>query len=223
MREQIIDLTGGGTTTVRWYDAAGSGCVVVLAHGAGAGQSHPFMVRTASGLAGRGITTVTFNFRYMEAKRRAPERTPVLVTTWLDVIAVVRGATGADVPVVIGGKSMGGRMASHVAAGHHEAAVAGLVCLGYPLHPPGRPDKLRVEHLAGIACPTLVVQGTRDELGTPDELSPHFAAVARCRIVSVPDGDHSFSVPKASGRTTAQVHEDVLDIVASWVGEVSRQ
>jgi predicted alpha/beta-hydrolase family hydrolase len=222
MRDEAIGLTGGGTTTLRWYEAPGAARALILAHGAGAGQTHPFMVRVAAGLAARGLTAVTFNFRYMEARRKTPDRAPVLVATWLEVIGAVRASLPPATALLIGGKSMGGRMASHVAAGHADAAgVAGLVCLGYPLHPPGRPDTLRVEHLAAIACPTLVVQGTRDEFGRPDELAPYFDRLPRSRIVPVPGGDHSFGVPRSSGRTTAQVLEAVLDTVAAWAADVS--
>src|SRR5262249_28043115 len=140
---------------------------IALAHGAGAGMNTPFLTAMAAGLAGRGVRVARFEFPYMAARRQGrkagPDREPVLRQAWLRVIHHL-GAGG----LVMGGKSMGGRMASLVA---DEAAVRGLVCLGYPFHPVGKPDQLRVAHLANLATPTLIVQGTRDPFGTRDEVA----------------------------------------------------
>jgi uncharacterized protein len=173
---------------------------IVLAHGAGAGTDSPFLDYFANGLARRGYRVVRFNYPYMTArlatgKANPPDREPVLRETWLNVIKKF-GAKG----LVISGKSMGGRIASLVA---DEAGVAGLVCLGYPFHPVGKPDKLRVEHLKTIKTRSLIVQGERDPFGTSEE-------VRRCklskavRVVWMRDGDHSFKPRKASGRTEEQ-------------------
>jgi len=196
-----------------------SGVTIVLAHGAGAGMAHPFMVACATGLAARGLDAVTFNFPYMERRAKAPNPAPQLEACYRALIAtlVERGwLTGRR--LVIGGKSMGGRMATMVAAGEQPVAhpIAGVVALGYPLHPPGRPQQLRVAHLPSIRPALLVVQGTRDEFGGPDELAPHLAPLgARATIHRVERGDHSFKVtglPKGS----PPVLDGILDTVAAW-------
>src|SRR5262245_287449 len=151
----------------------------VFAHGAGAGQSHPFMVRYARGLAERGLDVVTFNFAYMEAGRKSPDRAPVLEETFRRVIvaaAAHRHVTARR--LLIGGKSMGGRMATHLAAARESwpdkaPPLDGVVVFGYPLNPPGGPSRVspdRVSHLVRIAVPTLIVQGTRDSFGGPDDI-----------------------------------------------------
>ena len=195
------------------YPAEGSAAVLVLAHGAGAGQKHPFMVATAKGLASRRISVVTFDFPYMRARRHVPDKAPVLETAFRDVIDATRGwseVTG----VVIGGKSMGGRMATHLGAQGLDGLL-GIVALGYPLHPPGRPDKPRTEHLPSIRVPVLIVQGERDTFGTPDELKPVIATMkAKTTLHVVPGGDHSLAV---RGRQKDVAFEGVLDVVARWI------
>jgi len=191
---------------------------VVLAHGAGAPQSSAFMVAFAEGLARRGCHAVTFNFPYTEQGRRLPDRAPTLEACFRDVIAAVRArADLAAAPLVIGGKSMGGRMASHLAA-QGVPDLAGLVALGYPLHPPGRPDRLRAEHLARIRQPFLIVQGSRDAFGTPEELRSALAPLgATATLHVVEGGDHSFKVPKRGPITQAEVFERVQDEIARWI------
>ncbi len=171
---------------------------LILAHGAGAPMDSPFMNRIAAGISEAAIRVVRFEFPYMEAqrlthKRSAPDREPVLRAAWMRVIEELGGGAG----LVIGGKSMGGRIASLIA---DEAGVQGLICLGYPFHPPGRPQRLRVEHLRGLRTPTLIVQGTRDALGSRDEVSCYELS-PQVRVVWIEDGDHSFKPTKRSGRT----------------------
>jgi hypothetical protein len=214
-----------GTRLSAWHyvvsDRSGPSPSLVLAHGAGAGQRHPFMVAFGTGLAARGVAVVTFNFPYVEAGRRVPDRAPVLEQAYLAAIRAVRALPGIGArPIFIGGKSMGGRMASHVAAHHAAAAgpVAGLVFLGYPLHPPGRPDQRRDTHLPDIGAPMLFVQGERDAFGTPEELRPVLARLpAPAELMVVQGGDHSFVVPRASGRSAADVREAVMDAIVAWV------
>src|SRR5262245_2506351 len=170
-----VDVAPAGHVTSLVYKAAQQnrlGVCLVLAHGAGANQKSPFMVRFATALAARGIDAVTFNFLYTEERRRLPDRNDALEACWRAVIERFRGSVrgGAD-KLVIGGKSMGGRIASQVAAGTPDG-ISGLVLLGYPLHPPGKPQQLRVRHLPGIRAPMLIVQGERDAFGTPEELRP---------------------------------------------------
>lgn len=170
---------------------------LVLAHGAGAGMESAFMEQFATLVAAKGIRVVRFEFPYMAARRtgsrRPPDREPVLLRTWLEVI----DALGGSANVVIGGKSMGGRFASMVA---DEAGVRGLVCLGYPFHPTGTPDNLRTAHLEGLRTPSLFVQGERDPFGTREQVEGYALSPA-IRFEWLPDGDHSFKPRKASGHT----------------------
>jgi predicted alpha/beta-hydrolase family hydrolase len=195
---------------------------LILAHGAGAPQSSAFMVAFAQGLARRGCHAVTFNFPYTEQGRRLPDRAPTLEACFRDVITAIRARTDlAAAPLVIGGKSMGGRMASHLAA-QGVADLAGLVVLGYPLHPPGRPEQLRAEHLARIRQPMLIVQGSRDAFGTPEELRPVLAPLAATATLQVVEGgDHSFKIPKRGPSTQQEAFERVQDEIARWIRLVS--
>jgi predicted alpha/beta-hydrolase family hydrolase len=195
---------------------------LILAHGAGAPQSSAFMVDFARGLARRGCQAVTFNFPYTEQGQRLPDRAPTLEACFRDVIAAIRArADLATGPLVIGGKSMGGRIASHLAA-QGLADLAGLVALGYPLHPPGRPEQLRALHLARIRQPMLIVQGSRDAFGTPEELRPALVPLgATATLHVVEGGDHSFKVPKRGPITQEEVFERVQDEIAGWIGRLS--
>ena len=174
---------------------------IVLAHGAGGPMDSPFMNTIARGLADAGLRVVRFEFPYMRARRAtgkggAPDREPVLLQAWRDVI----GDLGGGSHVVIGGKSLGGRIASMVA---DEMGVRGLVCLGYPFHPPGKPERLRVKHLEAMRTPTLILQGARDSFGRPEEVEEYKLAKA-IHFVWMKDGDHSFKPRVSSGRTEAQ-------------------
>ena len=203
------------------------GATLVLAHGAGAGQTSPFMVSFAEGLAARGLSVVTFNFLYTEQGRRAPDRAPKLETCYRAVVASVR-ARGPGRPLLIGGKSMGGRIATQIAAepppggdiALGAAQVAGVVALGYPLHPPGRPDKLRVAHLPRIGAPVLIVQGARDPFGTEAELRPVVARMARATLHVIDGGDHSLSIRRKSAPSKDVIYAGIMDTVVGWVGGV---
>jgi len=200
-------------------DVTASSCLV-LAHGAGAGQRSPFMSGFAEAMRSRGVTTVTFDFPYMQQGRRVPDRAPVLERAWRAVLAHVRSTLAPPARLVIGGKSMGGRMASHVLgdAADRLEGIVGLVLLGYPLHPPGQPDRLRDAHLPALETPTLVVQGEHDTFGTEDEVRRAFAkAPAPVAWLIVPGGDHSFKVPRSAGTSQADVLRGVHDTVATWV------
>lgn len=184
---------------------------LLLAHGAGAPMDSTFMNVIAEGVAAAGILVGRFEFPYMaqrreSGKRRGPDRAPVLMDCFRE--AVAEFAAGG--PLFVGGKSMGGRIASMIA---DEVEAAGLVCLGYPFHPPGQPNKLRTEHLRGLRTPTLILQGSRDPFGTAEELES-FALSPRIRVHLLVDGDHSFKPRKRSGRTEAQaLAEAVAEIV----------
>lgn len=192
--------------------------VVALAHGAGAAMDSPFLSAFAAELAtvgGGDWRVARFEFPYMAARRRdgrrrPPDRQPVLLATWRAVIAAL-----APSRLVIGGKSMGGRMASLVA---DDGAVRGLVCLGYPFHPPGRPERLRTAHLAGLRCPTLIVQGTRDPFGNAQEVAAYDLSPA-IRIHWVADGDHDLKPRKSSGRSPAEALSEAVAAVADFLRE----
>lgn len=193
---------------------------LVLAHGAGAGQMSRFMVRAAQELALRRITTATFDFPYITAGRKVPDRAPVLEGAWREAIDAARGRFG-DLPLVIGGKSMGGRMASHVAAQGGIGEVAGVVFLGYPLHPPGKPEQRRDAHLPAIAEPMLFIQGSRDTFGTAAEIAALLPSLQRATLHEIAGGDHSFSVP--GGKTKQEpAFQEVVNTVAAWVEGLSR-
>jgi uncharacterized protein len=192
---------------------------LVLAHGASGGQTSRFVVQAATAFAARGITVGTFDFPYMAQGRKVPDKGPVLEAHWRAVIDAARGDTAfAGLPLFIGGKSMGGRIASQVAA-QHVPGVAGLVYLGYPLHPPGKPDQRRDRHLPDIAEPMLFVQGTRDPFGTALEIRELLPGLhGRATLFEVHDGDHSFNVRiSVAGKRPDAVLEEIFDTVASFI------
>jgi uncharacterized protein len=190
----------------------------VLAHGAGAGMSHPFLSAVANGLAERGIATLRYQFPYMEARSK---RTDPPKLAQLTVRAAVAEASRLlpDVRLVAGGKSFGGRMTSQAQAESPLPGVRGLVFLGFPLHPPGRPSDERARHLFDVKIPMLFLQGTRDEFADLVLLRPlieRLGGGATLKLFS--DADHSFHVPARSGRKDSEVMSEMLDGVAEWVG-----
>ena len=200
-----------------------AGVTVVLGHGAGAGQTSGFMRLFAKGLAARGFDVMTFNFVYMEQGRSVPDHKHKLESCFRAVIeTVLKNKKLKNKRVVIGGKSMGGRIASQVMAGEDRERfaenVVGLVFLGYPLHPPGNPAKPRVEHLEHIKRPMLFVQGTRDALGTPEEIKPFVKNLRpAAKIHEIEGGDHSFKAPKKFGLTQEQIFETSMDEIDRWI------
>ena len=209
------------SVTALLYPAAKRGrarVTVILGHGAGANQLSGFMVMMAKGLAARGFDVMTFNFVYKEQGRSIPDPKARLESCYQAVIKTAQtNRTLKKNRLVIGGKSMGGRIASQVAAVAPEG-IAGLVFLGYPLHPPGRPDKLRDAHLTDIQAPMLFVQGARDTFGTADEIR---AMIKRLRLPAkiyvIEGGDHSFKVPKSLGVPQENVYESIMDEISQWI------
>lgn len=220
-RKMEIKSGDGESVSALVYSAAAkrrAGITMLLAHGAGADQTSAFMVGFAKAMAARGIDTITFNFLYAEQGRGAPDRNDKLEACYRAAIAAIQKdrALGQN-PLIIGGKSLGGRIASQVAASDING-VAGLVFLGYPLHPPGKPDRLRSEHLSLIRAPMLFVQGSRDPFGTPDELRPIVESLkAPATIHVVEGGDHSFKVPKSSHISQEQAYEAAQDSIFRWI------
>lgn len=189
--------------------------IVVLAHGAGAGMRSDFMDFQANALTGAGLRCLRFEFPYMQAGRKAPDKAAVLEETWRAVAEEAR-ATAGDRPLVLGGKSMGGRIASQaVATG---ATADGLVFHGYPLHPPGRPDRIRKAHLPDVRVPMLFVEGTRDSFCPLDTLQDVIAETKIDATVAVIDGgDHSFKVRASSGRSTKEAWAEVAERTVAWI------
>ncbi|MFA0523295.1 alpha/beta fold hydrolase [Vibrio sp. 10N.222.52.C3] len=188
----------------------------IFAHGAGAGMEHEFMQSVAKGLAFKGIRVIRFNFPYMikraeDGKRRPPDRAPKLLEAYQEIIEQV----DAD-KLVIGGKSMGGRMASHLSELDNVAAMA---CLGFPFHPPGKPEKYKGEHLAELAKPCLILQGERDTFGKREEFAD-FDLSDSIRVEFIPDGDHSFKPRKSSGYTEQQNIALTVEKLSAFIKEV---
>ena len=203
---------------MRVYPAATSEApMLLLAHGAGAGEEHPWMRRIAAGMASRGVGTVTFNFPYREAGRKVPDRAPVLEAALQSAwAAMVRDAPRARIHVV-GGKSMGGRMASQLAARQgFTPPPVGLVFFGYPLHPPGKPAERRDRHLPLMVQPALFIHGTRDPFGTPDEMHELTSALSTSTLAIIDGGDHSLVAPKRDDPAGGSV-ERALNVAATWI------
>jgi predicted alpha/beta-hydrolase family hydrolase len=208
--------------TVYPSDRAAAG--LVLAHGAGGGQQSSFVVAAGHALAARGVTVATFDFPYVTQGRSVPDKAPVLEEHWRAVLAEVRRrGEFLGLPLFIGGKSMGGRIASQVAAAGVDG-IAGLVFFGYPLHPPGRPQQRRDAHLPAIREPMLFVQGTRDQFGTAAEIRELFPRLRQPELFEVADGDHSFKTRmKVTGRKPDAALADVFDAAAAFISRRSRQ
>jgi|ERR1700693_232788 len=187
---------------------------LVLAHGAGAPMNSPFLNVVARGVAEGGVRVARFEFPYMRARRHggprgAPDHGPLLEEAWREVI----GHLGGGERLVIGGKSLGGRIASMVA---DRAGVRGLVCLGYPFHPPGKPERLRTKHLEDLRTPALIVQGTRDTLGSREDVAGYRLSPS-IRIAWIEDGDHSFKPRASSGRTEARNLSEAITCVRDFL------
>ena len=196
---------------------ADAGLIAILAHGAGDGMESPFLTTVAAGLAARDIRVIRFEFPYMARRRlggtsRAPDRTEVLLDSWRSIIA----EHGPPDRLVVGGKSMGGRMASMVA---DEASVRGLVCFGYPFHPPGQPERLRTAHLERLRTPTLIIQGERDPFGTRDDVALYNLS-ASIAIHWIEDGDHSLVPRKKSGRTAVVNMGEAIESCARFIAHL---
>jgi uncharacterized protein len=194
----------------------------VLAHGAGAGMRHPFLERIAAALASRGIATLRYQFPYLEAGRSRPDAPAVLETTVRAAVSKA-GELVPELPVIAGGKSLGGRMTSGAAAVEPLERVAGLAFLGFPLHPPGQPGTGRAEHLRRVELPMLFLQGTRDTFARIDLIRAVCAEIGpRATLQIIPDADHSFAVPKRTGRTAGQVLDQLSETIAGWARALVR-
>ncbi len=220
--EIAVEVSAEASTTALVYPAATARAALILAHGAGAPQRSPFIIGFARAIAALGVDVVTFNFLYTEQHRRVPDRAPILESCYRAAIATARARVeSAARALFIGGKSMGGRVATQVAAGDSALPIAGIVLFGYPLHPPGRPDRRRDAHLSSVGRPMLFVQGGRDAFGTPAELTPIVAALGATLHV-VEGGDHSFKLSTKDPAAQAAVYSDVQRTTVEWIGTVTR-
>lgn len=217
MTELRISLGDAGDVSGLFIRPAGARALLVLAHGAGAGMRHAFMERMATELAARDVATLRYQFPYMEAGRKRPDPAPLATATVRAAVERAREAA-PDLALFAGGKSFGGRMTSSAAANGLVPGVRGLVFLGFPLHPAGRPATERADHLARIQIPMLFVQGTRDALAGLDLLRPVLSELGgRAALHVVDGGDHSFKVLRRSGRTEDEVMSEIGDVVAGWM------
>jgi len=211
--EEELDVLTDGPPGADW--------TLVLAHGAGQGMDSPFVAHIASALGRAGVWVIRFEFPYMVEMRRTgtrkpPNRESVLLERWNLVIDREFAADTDARRLLLGGKSLGGRMASLIA---DERGAAGLVCLGYPFHPPGKPDRLRTEHLTALRTPTLICQGTRDTFGKPEEVAG-YALAPSMRLAWIEDGDHSFKPRRQSGRTWEQNLDQAVEAVVDFVSSL---
>lgn len=206
-----------GAVSARLVAPAAARALYVLAHGAGAGMDHPFLQAVCARLAARGVATFRFQFPYMEAGSRRPDRPRALMTTVRAAIDSARSRL-PRARLVAGGKSMGGRMTSQLMAESPHPAVEGLVFLGFPLHGAGKPGAARGAHLSAVDRPMLFLQGTRDKLADLPLMRALVGDLgARATMHVVEGGDHSFAVLKRSGRTGEQVLDELADAIAAWI------
>lgn len=217
-----FEVEGRGEVSALLCRPAKARWLLVLAHGAGAGMRHPFMESLAEELAGVGVATLRYQFPYMEQRRRVPDSPAVLTAT---VVAAVQTAAevAPDVPLLGGGKSMGGRMTSQAAAQHPLEPVRGLVFFGFPLHPPNQPGTKRAEHLDKVTIPMLFLQGTRDAFSELKLLRAVCAKLgSRAMLHLIEEADHSFHVPKRSGKSHGEVLRELAKTVVSWAGGMEK-
>jgi len=215
----------GQTATVSDTVTIGEGATLILGHGAGAGQRSTFMVDFARALSAMGADVITFNFLYTEHHRKIPDRAPTLEACYRAVIDAVHAqVASARRSLFIGGKSMGGRISTQVAAADPQLPLAGLVLLGYPLHPPGKPEQRRDKHLPAVARPMLFVQGSRDAFGTPAELTPIISSLQPASALHVvQNGDHSFKLSRKDPAAQAAAYADAQRTIIAFIAQTAHQ
>ena len=218
--EELVIGAGADSVSALLTRAASATAILVLAHGAGAGMRHPFMSTVADGLAARGITTLRYQFPYMERGGKRPDRPETAVACVRAAVAEAAGLA-PRLPLLAGGKSFGGRMTSQAQAQTALPGVRGLVFFGFPLHAANRPSVTRAAHLADVHVPMLFLQGSRDALADPDLIVDTATRLGPRATLAMTEGaDHSFHVPKRSGRTDAEVMDALLDTLVAWVARV---
>ena len=216
-----IEIEGAGSVSALLLVPPEARACFVFAHGAGAGMAHSFMEQTASGLGVRGIASLRYQFPYMEQGSRRPDA-PATAHAAVRAAAAEAARRCPGLPLFAGGKSFGGRMTSQAQAAAPLAGVGGLVFLGFPLHPPGKPSDQRAKHLSAIDIPMLFVQGSRDKLAELPLLEPMVNRLrAPVSLHIIEQADHSFHVPARSGRKDNDVLSGILDQMAAWIGAIA--
>jgi uncharacterized protein len=220
-REVSIKIEGGETVSGLYQAAKKPIACYVFAHGAGAGMAHPFMAAVSAGLAERNVSTLRYQFLYMEKGGKRPDP-PKLAHAAVRAAVAEAGRLTKGLTLIAGGKSFGGRMTSQAQAASPLPGVKGLAFLGFPLHPAGKPSDERAAHLSDVKIPMLFLQGTRDALAELSLLDPLVKRLGkRATLKLFEDADHSFHVPARTGRKDAQVREEMLDAFAAWIGKVA--
>jgi len=220
LREMRIETPGTGAVSGVYVRPMTAKWMLVLGHGAGAGMHHPFMRALAEELAKVGVATLRYQFPYMEEKRKAPDK-PVVLTATVAAAVLAAAKLAPELPVLAGGKSMGGRMSSTAAAEGKLPNVGGLVFFGFPLHPPKQPGTKRAEHLANVTVPMLFLQGTRDDLADLKLLKPTCKKLGeRVTLHVIETADHSFHVLKKSGRRDEEVIRELAETTAEWTKRI---
>jgi hypothetical protein len=210
-----IDVAAAGTVSALWLPAADARSGFVLAHGAGAGMTHPFLEAFAAELATRGVATLRFQFPYMEKRARRPD-SPAVTEAAVRAAVQTAARLAPGLPLIAGGKSFGGRMTSQAQARAPLAGVRGIAFLGFPLHPAGRPATDRAQHLAGVRVPLLFLQGAEDKLAELSLLRPLCAGLGAATLHVIEHADHAFRVPKRSGRSDDAVRGELADVFVRW-------
>jgi uncharacterized protein len=214
-----IDLTDGGRVSALLDRPPDASLLYVLAHGAGAGMRHHFLESFVHALFGRGVATLRYQFPYMEAGSKRPDSPAVAENTVRAAVAAAMELAGG-IPVVAGGKSFGGRMTSGAAA-QSLTGVRGLVFLGFPLHPPGKPATDRADHLDRVEVPMLFLQGTRDQFAQRDLITAVCRRLGqRSTLHLIEEGDHSFNVPRRAGRSSVSVIDELADTMVEWSSSI---
>lgn len=212
--ERFTLQVDGADFTCAYFRPDGATATVAIAHGAGAGMDHPFLIGFSDALNAAGLATMRFNFPYMDQGKRFPDRPPKAIAAWREVMASAEERSDGE-PVWACGKSFGGRMASMAVSEGMEAA--GLAFLGYPLHPPGKPEKIRDEHLYSVGAPMLFLQGSNDSFARKDLLDAVISKLeARATLQSVPDADHSFAV-KGTRRSPQEIGASLAPALVSFI------
>lgn len=205
-----------GKITAGVNEASRPQAVLILAHGAGAGMHHPFMSDLARGIANEDIHVIRFNFPYMEQGRKSPGSPKANIETWRLVVDHI-ASMYQGLSIFISGKSYGGRMASHLMVESSSDAVKGIIYYGFPLHAPGRDSKDRASHLPEIKVPQLFLQGSKDKLANIDLMNEVVGGLSNVELEVIQDGDHSFKVPKKSGKTNEEVMNHLIQKSADWI------
>lgn len=222
-RRLTIAIEGGGSVSGLLQVPAGAWACHVLAHGAGAGMTHPFMAAVGDGLAERGIACLRYQFPYMERGSKRPD-VPRVAQAAVRAAVAEAGRQLPKLPLFAGGKSFGGRMTSQAQAESALPGVRGLTFLGFPLHAPGKPSSERATHLFEVRIPTLFLQGTRDDFAEPKLLRPLVRKLGPLATLELfDDADHSFHVPARTGRTDAQVRDEMLDTISEWFRQIANR